>query len=145
MTPIQWNTIVARMAVTSQPAGLWTPVYPYLTAGTLVRVMADPNSTWSYSGQMQVCGADGHRISFIPPQRCLTKDAQVGALICKVGGGTADVHGTIFPGGTLCTFTVPDGGGGLFMTINDEVGGFDDNSGQLYVNVAVKLAGGADA
>jgi len=141
MTPIQWNTIVANMAVTSQPVGLWTPVFEYLSAGTLVRVIAD--GVWSYSSQMPDCGPDGHRISFIPPQRCLAKDAQVGALICKVGGGTADLKGTIIPGGSLCMFTIPDGGGGLFMTINDEIGGFDDNSGQLTVSVSVRLTGAA--
>jgi hypothetical protein len=90
---------------------------------------------------MPNCGPDGHRISFVSPQRCLAKDAQVGALICKVGGGTADVRGTIFPAGSLSIFTVPETGGGLFMTINDEVGGFDDNVGQVTVSVAIRLAG----
>jgi hypothetical protein len=139
MTNPTWNTIVAQMAITAQPVGLWTVACEYLPAGALVRVMA--NGNWSYSGQMGDCGPDGHRISFISPQQCLAKDAQVGALICKVGGGTADVKGTIFAGGSLCMFTVPDGGGALFMTINDEIGGFDDNSGQMIVNVAVRLVG----
>jgi hypothetical protein len=139
MTPIQWNTIIASMAITSQPAGLWTPVIEYLPGGTLVRVMAW--GTWSYSGQIPDCGPDGHRVSFIPPQRCLSKDAQVGALICKVGGGTGDLKGTVFPVGSLSIFTVPDGGGALFMTINDEIGGFDDNLGQITVSIAVRLTG----
>ena len=141
MTPIQWNTIVANMAITPQPSGLWTTVFEYLPAGTLVRVMAA--GTWNYSLQMS-CGPDGHRVSFISPQRCLTKDAQVGALICKVGGGTSDLKGTIFPGGNFSIFTVPEGGGPLYMTINDEIGGFDDNSGNMTVNVAVQLVGAAN-
>jgi hypothetical protein len=101
--------------------------------------------TWSYSGQMGDCGPDGHRVSFIAPQRCLSKDAQVGALICKVGGGTGDLKGTIFPGGSLSIFTVPDGGGALYMTINDEIGGFDDNFGEMRVSVAVRLTAAATA
>lgn len=47
-----------------------------------------------------------------------------------MGGGTADLKGTIFPAGSLAIFTVPGAGGGLFMTINDEIGGFDDNFGR---------------
>jgi hypothetical protein len=110
-------------------------VYEFLPAGTLVRVFAW--GYWSYSEQMGRCGPEGHRTSFISPQQCLAKDALVGALICKVGGGTADVKGTIFPAGDLVVFPVPEPGGGLFMTINDEIAGFDDNSGELTVNVAV--------
>ena len=142
MTPIQWNTIVANMAIPSQPLGLWTEAFEYLRGGTMVRVIAW--GAWSYSGQMANCGPDGHRISFVTPQYCLTKDAPVGALICKVGGGTADLKGTIIPVGSMCIFTVPEGGGSLFMTINDEMGGFDDNSGQMTVSVAVRMSGAAN-
>ena len=131
------------MQITSQPVGLWTPVYEYLPPGTMVRILAW--DAWSYSGQMAQCGPDGHRLSFVSPQNCITKDAPVGALICKVGGGTADVKGTIFPAGSASIFTVPDGGGGLFMTINDELAGFDDNAGEVTVSVAVRLASGKGA
>lgn len=138
MTPLQWSTIVANMQIAAQPnGGLWTSVHEFLPPGTLVRVLA--RGSWSYSRQMGQCGPDGDRTSFISPQQCLTKDALVGALICKVGGGTADVKGTIFPAGNQVIFAVPEPGGGLFMTINDEVAGFDDNSGNMTVNVAVRL------
>ena len=143
MTPIQWNTIVADMLISAQPLGLWTPVLEYLSPGTLVRILAW--GTWSYSGQMSSCGPDGHRASFISPKQCLTKDAPVGALICKIGGGTADLKGTIVPLGSLCIFSVPDAGGSLFMTINDEIAGFEDNLGGLMVSVAVRIAGSATA
>jgi PA-IL-like protein len=140
MTPIQWNTIVANMRITAEPVGLWTPVFEYLPAGTMVRILAE--GAWAYSAQVAQCGADGHRASFISPRNCLTKDALVGALICKVGGGTGDVKGTIFPSGSQTMFTVPpEAGGGLFMTINDEMAGFDDNSGYMTVSVAVRLVG----
>ena len=139
MTPVQWNTIVANMRITAQPVGLWTPVVEYLPAGTVVRILAW--GTWGYSGQMGQCGPDGHRTSFISPQHCLTKGALVGALICKVGGGTADLRGAIFPGGSQSIFTVPEAGGGLFMTINDEIAGFEDNFGDMTVSVALRLAG----
>jgi len=46
--------------------------------------------------------------------------------------------------GSMCIFTVPEGGGSLFMTINDEMGGFDDNSGQMTVSVAVRMSGAAN-
>lgn len=69
----------------------------------------------------------------------------MGALICKVGGGTADLRGTIFSGGSHTIFTTPEAGGGLFMTINDEMTGFDDNSGDMTVSVAVRLAGTQNA
>jgi hypothetical protein len=139
MTPIQWNIIVANMLITSQPVGLWTPVLEYLPAGTMVRVFAW--GMWSYSGQTTACGPDGHRTSFISPQRCLTKDAPVGVLIGKIGGGTADVMGTVFPIGSQLCFTVPPTGGGLFMTINDEMAGYDDNFGVVTVSVAVRMQG----
>ncbi len=139
MTPIRWNTIVANMRITARPVGLWTPVFEYLPPGTMVRVLA--SGAWFYSGQMASCGPDGHRTSFISPSNCLTKDAPVGALLCKVGGGTADLKGAIFPVGSQSIFTVPkDGDGGLYMTINDEMAGFDDNSGEVTVSVAVRLA-----
>lgn len=138
MTPIQWNTIISNMQITSQPAGLWTQVLDFLPAGSVLRIMAW--GTWSYSGQTGSCGPDGHKVSFVSPQRCLTKDAPAGALLCKVGGGTADLKGSIFPVGTASYITVPEAGGALFMTINDEMGGFDDNTGALTVTVAIRPA-----
>jgi hypothetical protein len=140
MIPIQWQTLVSNMRITAQPVGVWTPVIEYLPPGMIVRIFAW--GTWSYSEQTTQCGPDGHRTSFISPKHCLTKDAPVGALVCKIGGGTADLRGTIFPGGSQSTFTVPEPAGGLFMTINDEMAGFDDNSGDMTVSVAVRLAGG---
>ena len=64
----------------------------------------------------------------------------MGSLICKIGGGAADSRGTIVPAGSLAIFTVPEGGGSLYMTINDEAGGFEDNSGFVVVDVDVRLA-----
>lgn len=134
---IQWNTIVANMTIVALPSGLWTLVHEYLPANTMVRVIAW--GAWSYSGQMGMCSPDGHRASFISPDRCLCKDALVGSLICKIGGGTADLRGTIVPAGSQAIFTVPEGGGSLYMTINDEAAGFEDNSGFVAVDVDVRL------
>jgi len=135
MMAIQWSPMIANMQITALPLGLWTPVLEYLPGGTMVRVTAW--GMWSCSPQL-ACGPDGHRASFISAENCLSKDALVGALICKVGGGTADVKGTILPVGSQLVFSVPDSGGSLFMTINDEIEGFDDNSGALTVNVDVR-------
>lgn len=141
MTPIQWSTVVADMNITAMPVGLWTPVVEYLPAGALVRVLAF--GRWRYTAQTD-CGPDGDRVSFISSVQCLTKEAPPGALIGKIGGGTADLKGTIVPIGSQVIFKVADGGG-LYMTINDAMGGFDDNSGFVVVNVAFQLTAAVGA
>jgi hypothetical protein len=142
MTPIQWSTIVANMNIAAiPPLGLWTPVFEFLPAGTVVRVLSF--GRWYYTPQTD-CGPDGERVSFISSAQCLTKEAPPGALIAKIGGGTADLKGTIVPIGSQAIFKVADGGG-LYMTINDAMGGFDDNSGFVVVNVAVQLTASVGA
>lgn len=65
-------------------------------------------------------------------------------MVAKVGGGTADLKGTIVPIGSQSIFKISDGGG-LFMTINDEIGGFDDNADDIIVYVAIQLTPAAGA
>jgi hypothetical protein len=142
MTPIQWSTIIANMHITASPPGLWTPVVEYLPAGTLVRVFAA--GRWHYTA-LSDCSPDGDRVSFVSSLHCLTKEAPPGALIGKIGGGTADLKGAIVPIGSQATFKVGNDGGGLYMTINDAMGGFDDNSGDVVVNVAIQLTAAVGA
>ncbi len=140
MEPIKWVT-VSRPKVPANPAGpLWTVVFETLGGVTKLRIRA--SGTWSYSKDREaICGPDGDRVSYLPARNAINPKAPIGALIGKIGGGTADVDGTRgFVVGSHYVLEVAEGetlAGSLFLTINDLSSGYGDNSGELNVQVDV--------
>jgi hypothetical protein len=61
----------------------------------------------------------------------------VGALIVKIGGSTAGVaDGVVRVAGSSAVIQIDDKTSGpVFLTINDELTGLSDNSGELRVKI----------
>jgi hypothetical protein len=134
-----WRRIAAgnlsATTVSARPTGLWTLVYDFVAGSQWLKITANPLGLWSYadSGRAR-CGPDGDPQAMLSPAVCLCKNAPVGALIAKIGGSTAGADdGPVFAVGTSCVLRVPDGGGPLYLTINDERAGMENNAGSLEI------------
>jgi hypothetical protein len=103
-------------------------------------LVANLEDRWSYAESSEaVCGANGDPDTFLSPAICLWPPAPVGALIGKFGGSTAGLDdGTRFIAGAYCVLTAPEEGGPLYLTINDEYTGFDNNAGSIGVSAYVR-------
>jgi hypothetical protein len=122
--------------VRARPSGAWTFVDAIVDGGDVLKITASDEQRWSYADAATAhCGPDGDPQALLSRDKCIMPTAPVGALIGKIGGSTADTGGTTFLVGSFCVFRVPDGGGPLFLTINDESGGLENNSGWLHVTV----------
>jgi len=129
------NLPLITSRVPARPDGLWTLVARDVEGGALLRITASADARWSYSDtNLAICNANGDPRALISRARCLHAEAPVGALIGKIGGSTAGAaDGHIFIVGTQCTTTVPDAGGPLYLTINDEAGGMDNNANEMTI------------
>jgi hypothetical protein len=125
--------------VPAKPEGIWTLVHEFVQGPALIKVTAD-DGEWMYS-KADKCKADGDLLSSISSAACIVKDAPVGALIGKIGGSTAGANdGAVFVVGKHCIIEL-DGTkrGPLYLTINDELTGFDNNDKAIKVDVFIKL------
>ena len=137
-----WHRIVDGAVVPARPAGLWTLVADFVPPVSLLKLVADPHDRWSYADSREaICGPDGDRETFLARTDCLCPAAPVGALIGKIGGSAAgEKDSAAFTVGSSCVIAVPDGGGPLFLTINDEFSGMENNSDSITVTVYVRPA-----
>lgn len=133
----KWEQVVTNLSVPAKTPGLWTLVVPYIAPGVIVQIMA--TGTWNYADAASACGPDGARtpVGGIAQANCLNANALVRSLVGKLGGGPADKAGTIFGVGSQTALKSPAEGGALFLAINDQVDGADNNSGSLTVQVFV--------
>ena len=128
--PLQTLTTSIR----ARPNGLWTLVVEHVEGPGVLQITASSASRWSYSDTHEsICSADGDPRALISRAQCLLETAPVGSLIGKLGGSTAGASdGTLmFVVGMRCTVKVPAGGGPLYLTINDEPGGMDNNANEV--------------
>jgi hypothetical protein len=123
--------------VPAKPRGLWTRAKDFVE-GPFLTIEARPHGFWAYAdAATSRCGADGDPDALLARANCLNPDAPVGALIGKIGGSSGGVKdGTPFVVGGYCVFRVPDGGGPLYFTINDEYDGMANNAGSITVDFA---------
>jgi hypothetical protein len=130
---------VEKKEVPAKPAGIWTLVHEYVHGPALIRIEAE-DTEWMYS-KADKCKADGDLLSSISPAACILKDAPVGALIGKIGGSSAGISdGTLFVVGKHCIFELdPNKRGPLYLTINDELTGFENNNNAIEVDIFIKL------
>ena len=146
---LAWKTVgLINTEISAQPAGLWTLVSNYVEGSHWLKIIAAPKKSWSYADAATArCGPDGNPQALLSPDICLCKHAPVGSLIAKIGGSSAGADdGDIFAVGASCVLRVPDAGGALYLTINDERAGMENNAGSveiLSIQVAAAAAGAA--
>lgn len=131
--------MIKSIGVPAKPNGVWTLVDLIWT--TPVRLVFQAKSQrWNYS-PVHDCTADGDLQSMIDPTRTILGTGPVGALIAKIGGSSAGVKDGIctFLVGQYCAIeTKPEWKGPLFLTINDELKGLDNNTGAIDVDVTIE-------
>ena len=132
-----WTSVtLATTTIPAKPPGraLWTLAADWIPGGVLLKIDASRAAVWAYSDTADAsCHADGHPQSLLTRTRCLVKTAPVGALVGKIGGSSAGVSdGWRFVVGSQCMIRVPDHGGPLYLTINDEFGGMDNNAREMF-------------
>lgn len=127
------------VVVAAKPNGVWTFVDSIWT--TPVRLVFKAyDQRWKYS-PVHDCTADGDLQSMIDPARTILGGGPVGAIIGKIGGSSAGVRdGTcLFLVGQYCEVeTKPEWKGPLFLTINDELKGLENNDGTIAVEVTIE-------
>jgi hypothetical protein len=128
--------LLCTLQIPARPAGLWTLV-DFIEGPAVLKITAKPGETWAYSDSLSaVCGADGDPHSLLSASKCLVPKAPVGALVGKIGGSTAGAEtDTSFVVGSACIVKIADEGGALFLTINDESGGMDNNADGITVEI----------
>jgi hypothetical protein len=139
MSEMGWRQIVKDLAVPARPeSGMWTLVHELIQGPCLLKISATGN--WWYTDEAWGgCGPDGGTVSAIGSSQCINPAGSVGALIGKIGGGTASSEGEqSFVVGRFAVISVEkDKAGALFLTMNDTVAGLSDNEGGLTVQVYV--------
>ena len=136
--PSMWKPFpVKNRIVLAKPAGLWTLVSDFVEGSQWLKITASPDSAWSYADAAEAqCGPDGNSQALLYSAKCLSTDAPVGALIAKIGGSSVGAKDApIIVVGNHCVFRVPDDGGPLYLTINDEQAGMGNNAGSIEVKV----------
>jgi hypothetical protein len=132
-----WLQIVNTISINAASSALWSVVHPFVDAPGLIRIETIGATYWMY-GAMPTpwCSPDGDLTSLMSRKHCLVPSAPVGALVGKIGGSSAGTgDGTTFAVGRTCVVKVPDGGGPLYLAINDEPSGMWNNWGYHAVNV----------
>jgi hypothetical protein len=135
MTPPEWKILI-KMDVLAKPEGLWTKICDYIEGSMKLKVEA--HGTWDYSIGKN-CSPDGKRAEGLLVES-LVPSAPVGALIGKIGGGTAEkpdpAKSFVFVVGSYCVVNIDTNTkGALFLTMNDLVKRFDEHGGKVTVEV----------
>lgn len=140
MGEIGWEQIAKDLSVKGKPeSGLWTLAHELVEGACVLKFQAA--GEWSYADDgSATCGPDGRSLSHIARSQCINPAGLVGALVGKIGGGTAATEGTVsFVVGRFAVIAVKsEEAGALFLTMNDTLAGLEDNSGELKVQVFVK-------
>ena len=123
-------------SVPAKPVGTWTWVFDYVQGPALLKIEAE--GKWRYSATKE-CGPDGDLNSLVQPGQAVSASAPIGALLVKIGGSTAGKDdGKVHVAGTRAVISIDaNSSGPVFVTINDELTGFADNSGSLSVTLSV--------
>jgi hypothetical protein len=140
LTDLVWRKL--KTVKTPDPSGVvWTPALDYLVPKRMYRLQTKNTSQWTLDGANAACNADGYDAG--PPRNGnpLCSGSPFGALIAKIGGGTADSAGTIFAVGRYCVFQIVDDSknGPLYLGANDIPGGMSKITGQIEVEVEIAL------
>jgi hypothetical protein len=137
---MSWNELVS-IDVEAKPAGLWTLALDSIEGPALLKIEAA--GQWSYSPAAKKCPPDGDLAAVFSTANCILPDAPVGALIAKIGGSTAGIkdgaNGKLYVVGHMAVIPIDQNASGpVFLTINDQISGFGDNSGKLNAKLSLK-------
>lgn len=135
---MEWSQL-QEVTVPAKPAGVWTWAVDYVKGPARILIEAAAGGTWSYSPGRPACGADGDLAALLAPDSTILPSAPTGALLVKIGGSTAGAtDGTVRVAGSKAYIEI-DGtvSGPVFLTINDELGGMSDNTGDLKVRISI--------
>lgn len=140
MSDFIWRP-AATIKVPDPTGAAWTPAIDYLAPNRLYRIrVKDKAATWTVEGAKNACGPDGLDV---PPRSGdpICVGSPFGALIAKIGGGSADRSGTIIPVGRYCVYRVVDPvkPGPLFFAVNDQFEWMTKVTGQIDVEIEVSL------
>lgn len=132
-----------QTTIPASPKGIWTRALDFV-AGPAKIIFQTGEATWNYTEQDE-CSADGDLSSLLNSKHCILSEAPVGALIGKIGGSSAGLKDgkKRFIVGRFCLVEI-DGEtcGPLFLTINDELIGLKNNSGELRVTITIEPTSG---
>jgi hypothetical protein len=123
-----------------KPQAPWTLLLDFVPSGKLLRVTAKGN--WTPEGATGPCGPDG---DFADPATGLPLPrAARGALIGRIGGGTADLTSDdkmlVFAVGRMTIVQLPDDKkGALLLGVNDKAQAASNLEGQLEVTIEEAL------
>jgi hypothetical protein len=120
----------------------WTPALDYLAPNRLYRIrVKDAAAKWKLEDAKGSCGPDGLEV---PPRSGdpICPNSPYGALIGKIGGGTAERGVVIFPIGRYCVYKIADPvkPGPLYLGINDQYEWMSKVTGEIEVEIEVSLA-----
>lgn len=122
MDKTEWRSVQANSAVTQKfefsfypSASPWTMVLDNVSN---VRLKIEASGTWSLSEDpLLECGPDGTPV--IPNADCVTPDGPAGALLAKLGGGSAELKPKVITVvGSSCILVAGADGGPLFLGMN---------------------------
>ena len=138
MTQPSWRVVAEGLSVPARPeGGMWTLALEYVTGPRKLKIAA--RGVWRMFGEKE-CGPDGEGFGEAM-DKCLASTAARGSLLAKVGGGTADKSGSIFPVGRIAVIELPEPAsaaavrGALFLGMNDDPRKFADHSGEIAVDI----------
>jgi hypothetical protein len=131
------NEIVTNATVLAKPTGIWTWVVEYVKGPA--QILVEASGEWFYASGKK-CGPDGDLKAFNSADSTLLPSAPWGSLLVKIGGSTAGAgDGSVHVAGSRALVVIEDKvSGPVFLTINDEVSGLDDNTGSLEVKVTIR-------
>lgn len=113
---------------------IWQLAHEFVQGPGLLKVVA--RGGWKYSNLAKECSANGDLDSPLDNRGAVYEKAPLGALIGRIGGSIADSDGA-FVVGTLCVHKLDkDAAGPFFLAINDKRNGFEDNDGELTVEIS---------
>lgn len=135
---MNWVEVKDRVEICAKPDGIWTLAFEYVRSPALIHIEANDDE-WQYAPGKK-CSANGDLSpTTFHPQDAILSSAPVGALIAKVGGSTAGTSdGRMFVVGKMCFLQLDlNASGPLFLTINDGLGGMQNNSGSIKVKISI--------
>jgi hypothetical protein len=132
-----WAEVKDGIVVPAKPPGTWTWAVDYVRGPALI--LLEASGRWSYASSRE-CGPDGDLNSLVRTETTLLPGAPLGALLAKVGGSTAGAgDGLVRVVGSRGMLQIDEKTSGpVFLTINDEPGGFIDNTGELKVKISIR-------
>jgi hypothetical protein len=130
---MKWAELRPDVPVPAKPTGIWTLAHDFLEGPALLRI--DATGTWSYGDEP--CGPDGDLRPQASADHAILPAAPLGALLVKIGGSTAGTNdGVVRVVGTTAVLGIGEKGGPVFLTINDELTGLLDNSGEVVAKLS---------